>query len=58
MKYVLVFGCFICILALSSSGNEVTITNFSAAFKRVLPNSLAETDEIMVDTEAAGLIIY
>lgn len=47
MKYVLVFGCFICILALSSSGNEVTITNFSAAFKRVLPNSLAETDEII-----------
>lgn len=47
MKYVLVFGCFICILALSSSGNEVTITNFSSAFKRVLPNSLAETDEII-----------
>lgn len=47
MKYVLIFGCFICILALSSAGNQVTMTNFSSAFKKVLPNSLKETDEII-----------
>ena len=42
VHYVLILFCFVCILALSSVGQEVTISNFTAAFKKVMPVSLTE----------------
>lgn len=47
IQYVLVLCCFICILALSSYGRNVTIHNFTSVFKTVLPTSLADTKNIV-----------